>query len=40
MRHRIVFLEDYDMRVTGSVQGIDVWLNTPLARWRPAAPPG
>jgi starch phosphorylase len=30
VRHRIVFLEDYDMRVTGSmVQGVDVWLNTP-----------
>src|SRR5207248_5948689 len=30
VRHRIVFLEDYDMRVTGRmVQGIDVWLNTP-----------
>src|SRR5262249_19180524 len=30
IRHRIVFLEDYDMRVTGRmVQGVDVWLNTP-----------
>jgi starch phosphorylase len=30
VRHRIVFLEDYDMRVTGRmVQGVDVWLNTP-----------
>jgi glycogen phosphorylase len=30
VRRRIVFLEDYDMRVTGRmVQGIDVWLNTP-----------
>jgi starch phosphorylase len=30
VRHRIVFLEDYDMRVTGHmVQGVDVWLNTP-----------
>jgi starch phosphorylase len=30
VRHRIVFLEDYDMRVTGRmIQGVDVWLNTP-----------
>jgi glycogen phosphorylase len=30
VRHRIVFIEDYDMRVTGRmVQGIDLWLNTP-----------
>jgi starch phosphorylase len=30
VRQRIVFLEDYDMRVTGRmVQGVDVWLNTP-----------
>jgi starch phosphorylase len=30
VRRRIVFLEDYDMRVTGRmVQGVDVWLNTP-----------
>lgn len=30
VRHRIVFLEDYDMQVTGRmVQGVDVWLNTP-----------
>jgi starch phosphorylase len=30
VRHRIVFLEDYDMRVTGRmVQGVDIWLNTP-----------
>ena len=30
VRHRIVVLEDYDMRVTGRmVQGVDVWLNTP-----------
>jgi starch phosphorylase len=29
-RHRIVFLEDYDMGVARHlVQGIDVWLNTP-----------
>lgn len=30
LRHRLVFLEDYDMRVTGRmIQGVDVWLNTP-----------
>ena len=30
MRHRIVFIEDYDMAVARYlVQGVDVWLNTP-----------
>ena len=30
-RHRIVFVEDYDMEVARYlVQGVDVWLNTPL----------
>ncbi|MFW6061397.1 MAG: alpha-glucan family phosphorylase [Planctomycetota bacterium] len=30
-RHRLVFLEDYDMNVARYlVQGVDVWLNTPL----------
>ncbi len=30
-RHRIVFLEDYDLTVARYlVQGVDVWLNTPL----------
>lgn len=30
-RHRIVFIEDYDMEVARHlVQGADVWLNTPL----------
>jgi starch phosphorylase len=30
LRHRIVFLEDYDMAVSRYlVQGVDVWLNTP-----------
>ena len=30
-RHRIVFLEDYDMSVARHlVQGVDIWLNTPL----------
>ena len=36
---RIVFLEDYDMAVARYlVQGVDVWLNTPLRPLRPAAP--
>ncbi len=31
LRRRIVFIEDYDMRVARVlVQGVDVWLNTPL----------
>jgi starch phosphorylase len=30
LRHRIVFLEDYDLWISRSlVQGVDVWLNTP-----------
>ncbi|MFM2154061.1 MAG: Maltodextrin phosphorylase, partial [Pseudomonadota bacterium] len=30
-RHRIVFLEDYDLNVARHlVQGVDIWLNTPL----------
>jgi starch phosphorylase len=30
LRHRIVFIEDYDMAVSRClVQGVDVWLNTP-----------
>jgi starch phosphorylase len=30
LRHRIVFLEDYDINVTRNlVQGADIWLNTP-----------
>ena len=30
LRHRIVFIEDYDMAVSRYlVQGVDVWLNTP-----------
>ena len=30
-RHRIVFMEDYDLAVARRmVQGVDVWLNTPL----------
>jgi len=30
LRHRLVFLEDYDMHIARHlVQGVDVWLNTP-----------
>lgn len=30
-RHRIVFVEDYDMNVARHlVQGVDIWLNTPI----------
>jgi starch phosphorylase len=30
-RHRIVFIEDYDLNVARTlVQGVDVWLNTPV----------
>ncbi|MEA3428712.1 MAG: alpha-glucan family phosphorylase [Thermodesulfobacteriota bacterium] len=30
MRHRIIFVEDYDMHIARClVQGVDVWLNTP-----------
>ena len=37
--HRIVFVEDYDMNVARQlVQGVDVWLNNPAVRRRPAAP--
>ncbi|MEO8937827.1 MAG: alpha-glucan family phosphorylase [Burkholderiaceae bacterium] len=33
-RSRIVFLADYDMRLTEQlVQGVDVWLNTPRRPW-------
>jgi starch phosphorylase len=33
-RSRIVFLGDYDMRLTGElVAGVDVWLNTPRRPW-------
>jgi glycogen phosphorylase len=33
-RSRVVFLEDYDMHLTGHlVQGVDVWLNTPQRPW-------
>src|SRR5690606_15760866 len=30
-RHRVVFLEDYDMEIAANlVRGVDVWLNTPI----------
>ncbi len=33
VRHRMVFLEDYDMSLARSlVQGVDVWLNNPMKR--------
>ncbi|QWF69761.1 alpha-glucan family phosphorylase [Methylomonas paludis] len=33
-RAHVIFLSDYDMQLTGElVQGIDVWLNTPLRPW-------
>ena len=33
LRHRIVFLEDYDLELARyMVQGVDVWLNTPRSR--------
>jgi starch phosphorylase len=39
VRHRMVFLEDYDMALAEHlVQGVDLWLNTPLRPWEPAAP--
>jgi starch phosphorylase len=34
VRHRMVFLEDYDMALAEHlVQGVDLWLNTPLRPW-------
>lgn len=34
VRHRAVFLADYDMQLTERlVQGVDVWLNTPRRPW-------
>ncbi len=33
-RHRVIFLSDYDMLLTGQlVQGVDVWINTPRRPW-------
>jgi glycogen phosphorylase len=34
VRHRVVFLEDYDMALAKElVEGVDVWLNTPRRPW-------
>ncbi|ALP53158.1 alpha-glucan phosphorylase [Candidatus Tenderia electrophaga] len=34
VRHRVVFLEDYDMALAQElVQGVDVWINTPRRPW-------
>ncbi len=34
LRNRIVFLADYDLALAGQlVQGVDLWLNTPLRPW-------
>jgi glycogen phosphorylase len=34
VRHRVVFLEDYDMALARElIEGVDVWLNTPLRPW-------
>ena len=34
LRHRVVFIEDYDFEVAQElVQGVDVWINTPRRPW-------
>ena len=34
LRHRVVFLEDYDITLAQQlVQGVDVWINTPRRPW-------
>jgi starch phosphorylase len=34
VRPHVIFLSDYDMQLTGQlVQGVDVWLNTPMRPW-------
>jgi starch phosphorylase len=34
VRHHVIFLSDYDMRLTEQlVQGVDVWINTPRRPW-------
>jgi starch phosphorylase len=34
VRHRVVFIEDYDMAIAQElVQGVDLWLNTPRRPW-------
>jgi len=40
-RHRVVFLSDYDMLLSGPlVQGVDVWLNTPRRPWEASGTSG
>ena len=39
VRPHAIFLADYDMLLTEQlVQGVDVWINTPGGRGKPAAP--
>lgn len=41
IRQRVVFLSDYDMRLTEHlVQGVDVWLNTPRRPWEASGTSG
>src|SRR5690606_6947279 len=41
VRHRAVFLADYDMQLTEQlVQGVDVWLNTPRRPWEASGTSG
>lgn len=41
VRHRAVFLEDYDMSIAQQlVQGVDVWVNTPRRPWEASGTSG
>jgi starch phosphorylase len=41
VRDRVVFLDDYDMRLaTELVQGVDVWINTPRRPWEASGTSG
>ena len=41
LRGRVVFVEDYDMAIaTELVQGVDLWLNTPLRPWEASGTSG
>jgi starch phosphorylase len=41
VRHRIVFVEDYDMTLASElVQGVDVWINTPRRPWEASGTSG
>jgi glycogen phosphorylase len=41
VRSRVVFLDDYDMRLaTELVQGVDVWINTPRRPWEASGTSG